>query len=148
MVVAISIFAVRNGMEAEVRSAFERRPRLVEAAPGVLGLEVFQSGPTFVLFTRWEDEASFREWHGSPEHHRSHAWMPPGLKLDPAGTRLVVGERIELATSEALRRIGATVLEPRSRERIERRGRSNRSRGKPRASSAGGAGKASRPRRS
>ena len=100
MIAAISIFAVRNGAEAEVRAAFERRPRLVESAPGFLGLEVFQSGPTFVLFTRWKDEASFRAWHGSPEHHRSHAAMPSGLKLDPAQTRLVVGERIDGATTD------------------------------------------------
>lgn len=102
MVVAISTFAVRNGAEAEVRAAFENRPRLVESAAGFLGLEVFQSGATFVLFTRWEDERSFRAWHRSPEHHRSHAMMPAGLKLDPARTRLFVGERIDLATSELL----------------------------------------------
>lgn len=100
MVVAISTFSVRNGKEGEVRAAFEDRPRLVESAPGFLGLEVFQSGPTFLLFTRWADEPSFRAWHRSPEHHRSHAMMPPGLKLDPAKTRLFVGERIDLATSE------------------------------------------------
>jgi heme-degrading monooxygenase HmoA len=110
VVVAISIFAVRNGTEERVRAAFERRPRLVESAPGFLGLEVFQSGPSFLLFTRWEDEACFRAWHHSPAHHRSHAMMPPGLKLDPSKTRLFVGERIDRATSDALERFARAAV--------------------------------------
>ena len=101
MIVAISRFAVKNGKEAEVRSAFENRPRRVEDADGFLGLEVFQEGATFVLLTRWCDEGAFRAWHDSAEHHASHALIPKGLKLDPSMTQLVVGTRIAGASSES-----------------------------------------------
>ena len=100
MIAAISRFAVKNGKEAEVRRAFENRPREVETVPGFLGLEVFQDGATFILLTRWCDERSFREWHASAAHHQSHAMMPTGLKLDPSMTQLLVGARIDGATSE------------------------------------------------
>lgn len=100
MIVAVSRFAVKHGKEVEVRRAFEDRPRQVEGVPGFLGLEVFQDGATFILLTRWCDHASFRAWHASPAHHHSHAMMPAGLKLDPAMTQLMVGARIDGATSE------------------------------------------------
>lgn len=100
MIVAISRFAVKNGMEAEVRAAFENRPRRVETADGFLGMEVFQDGASFTLLTRWCDEPSYRAWHESSEHHASHVMIPRGLKLDPSATQLVVGDRIEAATSE------------------------------------------------
>jgi heme-degrading monooxygenase HmoA len=100
VIVAISRFAVKNGMEAEVRAAFEDRPRRVETAEGFLGMEVFQDGASFTLLTRWLDEPSYRAWHESPEHHASHALIPRGLKLDPSATQLLVGARIEAATSE------------------------------------------------
>lgn len=99
MIVAISRFVVRNGMEEEVRRAFEDRPRRVESEPAFLGLEVLQQGPEFVLLTRWTDEASFRQWHRSPKHKEAHELIPAGLKLDPKGTQLIVGERIDAATT-------------------------------------------------
>ncbi len=101
MMVAISRFAVRNGMEGDVRVAFENRPRSVDSVAGFLGLEVFQTGATFVLLTRWTDEATFRAWHASPSHATSHAFIPAGLKLDPSQTLLLVGDRIDGATSGA-----------------------------------------------
>ena len=99
MIVAISRFTVKNGMEAQVRAAFEQRPRAVESTPSFLGLEVFQEGARFVLLTRWVDEPSFRAWHASAAHHDAHAFLPPGLKLDPAQTELIVAERIDGAGS-------------------------------------------------
>lgn len=100
MFAAISRFAVKNGQEAEVRAAFESRPRAVEGVPGFLGLEVFQSGATFILVTRWCDEGTFQSWHRSAAHHEAHSMIPPGLKLDPSMTELLVGARIDGATSE------------------------------------------------
>lgn len=101
MIVAISCFDVRNGKEDDVQSAFVNRPREVESHPAFLGLEVLQDGPKFVLLTRWTDEASFREWHRSLELHKSHALIPPGLKLETTETILVVGETLEGATSSS-----------------------------------------------
>jgi len=102
MILALSRFRVKNAMAAQVRAAFERRPRRVEGRRGFHGLEVFSdaSDPgAFLLLTRWSDESSFREWHHSPEHHASHRLIPPGLKLDASGTELIVAERIAGATS-------------------------------------------------
>lgn len=101
MILALSRFTVKHGKEGDVRAAFEGRPRLVEGTLGFLGLEVFQQGATFLLLTRWVDEPSFRAWHEGPAHHEAHGLMPPGLKLDPAGTQLVVAERIGQAGTGA-----------------------------------------------
>lgn len=100
MIAAISRFTIKNGRESDVRAAFLQRPRAVERVLGFLGLEVLQNGATFVLLTRWTDERSFRAWHDSEQHHESHRLIPPGIKLDPSQTLLVVGERIDAATSE------------------------------------------------
>lgn len=105
MIVAHSRFRVRNELEAQVAQAFVARPRRVEQVPGFLGLEVFRSvddPATFHLFTRWTDRASFEQWHKSPAHGSAHELMPPGLKLDPAHTQLIVAERIEGASTEEL----------------------------------------------
>ena len=93
MILAISRFRVANGMEAEVREAFRNRPRLVEDAPGFLGMEVLtdRDDPSvFYLHTRWTDAKSFRAWHTSDAHKRSHAGMPKGLRLDAAFTQLTL----------------------------------------------------------
>ena len=93
MILAISRFRVANGLEQEVREAFRNRPRLVEDAPGFRGMEVLtdQNDPSiFFLHTRWTDAASFRAWHASDAHRRSHAGIPKGLKLDAAFTQLTL----------------------------------------------------------
>ena len=93
MILAVSRFRVANGMEQEVREAFRNRPRLVEDAPGFLGMEVFtdqDDASVFYLHTRWTDASSFRTWHASDAHRRSHAGIPKGLKLDAAFTQLTL----------------------------------------------------------
>ncbi|MGK2857425.1 MAG: antibiotic biosynthesis monooxygenase [Thermoanaerobaculia bacterium] len=95
MILAISRFRVANGMEAEVRSAFQNRPHRVDTARGFLGMETFtEDAATFYLVTRWADAGSYQAWHSSPEHRDSHAFIPKGLKLDPAFTSVVVLDRI------------------------------------------------------
>jgi heme-degrading monooxygenase HmoA len=89
---ALSKFKVRNGMEADVRDAFLRRPHLVDGAAGFVRMDVVS--PTrdeaeFWLLTYWQDEASFREWHHSHLYRQSHAGIPTGLKLDPEATELI-----------------------------------------------------------
>jgi heme-degrading monooxygenase HmoA len=105
MILALSRFRVKNGMEDAVREAFVHRPRRVEQVGGFCGLDVYtdtRDPSAFMLLTRWLDEESFRAWHSSPEHHASHALMPPGMKLDPRGTELVVANRVEGAASGGL----------------------------------------------
>jgi heme-degrading monooxygenase HmoA len=98
MVIAMSRFRVKNDREQDVRQAFVKRPRLVDDHAGFLGLEVFQDatdGAIFYLVTRWSDLVSFRAWHSSDAHKRSHELMPKGLKLDSAFTELRYLERVE-----------------------------------------------------
>lgn len=82
--VAYSRFVVANGMREEVKLAFQRRPRLVEGAPGFLRLDVISPldrPEEFWLVTYWTDEQSFRDWHRSHSYSDSHAGIPKGLKL-------------------------------------------------------------------
>jgi heme-degrading monooxygenase HmoA len=90
-VVVLSRFRVANGLDAEVRAAFLSRPRLVDDAPGFLGMETFvdqEDEHTFYLLTRWTDFESFHRWHGGASHRESHKFIPKGLKLDPSFTRV------------------------------------------------------------
>lgn len=98
MVTAISRFRVRNGLEKEVLTALLNRPRLVESVPGFCGMDVLTDAADpalFLILTRWTDEQSFRVWHRSEAHHRSHGQIPQGLKLDASFTSLTVANSIE-----------------------------------------------------
>lgn len=82
--VALSCFTVANGMEAEVRAAFETRPHAVDQVEGFLRLEVIQpaeDSSEFWLLTFWTNEDSFKRWHRSHQYSDSHAGIPKGLKL-------------------------------------------------------------------
>lgn len=92
MFLAVSRFAVANGLSDEVRAAFIARPHRVDQAPGFVRMEV--ANPTndaseFWLFTWWEDSASFDAWHRSHAYHEAHAGIPKGLKLDPGRTQML-----------------------------------------------------------
>ena len=98
MIMVESRFRVANGMEDSVRSAFLNRPGLVDDVTGFLGMEVYSAADdrcVFHLVTRWADHAAYDAWHRSEAHHESHAFMPRGLKLDAAFTRLTELERLE-----------------------------------------------------
>ena len=89
--VSISRFRVRNGMEGEVAEAFRARPHRVDDAPGFVRMEVLSpadDAAEFWLVTYWSDEESFRAWHRGHAFRESHAFIPKGLKLDPAATEL------------------------------------------------------------
>lgn len=95
--VAMSRFAVANGMVDEVKQAFRDRPRLVDEAEGFLKLDVLSplDAPEEIwLITYWTDRESFLAWHHSPAHKESHRFIPKGLKLDPKRTRLVYLEHV------------------------------------------------------
>jgi heme-degrading monooxygenase HmoA len=102
MIIALCRFRVNDGTQAAVIAGFVGRPRQVEHIAGFFGLEVYTDGRepgAFLLLTRWVDEATFRAWRASPEHHALHELMPPGLELDPPGTEIFVGTRIDGAGS-------------------------------------------------
>lgn len=97
MILAVSRFRVVNSKEEEVVQAFLDRPRLVDSWPGFLGMETFtdtNDAAVFYLVTRWTDAQSFRQWHASPAHRESHRWMPRGLRLDPAYTKVIELDRL------------------------------------------------------
>jgi diguanylate cyclase (GGDEF)-like protein len=94
----ISRFRVREGLEDEVRDAFESRPRLVEKAAGFRGYDILVDAddPTvFLLLTRWSDEESFRAWERGATHLQSHKMIPKELKLDASLTSVTVGTSIQ-----------------------------------------------------
>jgi signal transduction histidine kinase/heme-degrading monooxygenase HmoA len=98
VIVAISQFRVANGMEEAVKQAFRDRPRLVDQAPGFLGMEVLVSAEdasVFSLVTRWTDVESFHTWKSSEAHVQSHRFIPKGLRLDPAYTKLTLLHEIK-----------------------------------------------------
>ena len=98
MIMVESRFRVANGLEDAVRSAFLNRPGLVDDVTGFLGMEVYSAADdrcVFHLVTRWTDRAAYDVWHRSEAHHDSHAFIPRGLKLDAAFTRLTVLKRLE-----------------------------------------------------
>jgi heme-degrading monooxygenase HmoA len=95
--VALSRFAIANGMTAEVKDAFRRRPHQVDSAAGYRRMEVISpvDRPEEIwLLTFWTDEASFRTWHHSHGYHESHRGIPKGLKLIPGDTCLRLFEHV------------------------------------------------------
>ena len=98
MIMVESRFRVANGMEDDVRTAFVNRPGLVDSITGFLGMEVYTASDdpcVFHLVTRWTDQNAYDGWHRSDAHRHSHAFIPPGLKLDASFTRLTTMERLE-----------------------------------------------------
>lgn len=80
--VSMSHLRVRPDRVAELVSAFRARAGLVDAAPGFLGLEVWQSDRDaleLVMVTRWTDRTCFRDYMRSEEHRISHARIPADL---------------------------------------------------------------------
>lgn len=95
MIVVLSRFIIANGMAEEVRSAFGRRPHLVDRASGFLGMEVMSPidrTAEIWLVTRWSDEQSYRAWHRGHEYHEAHKGIPKGLKLVPGSAEVTLFE--------------------------------------------------------
>lgn len=95
--VAVSKFAVANGMVGEVKQAFRDRPHLVDGAAGFVRMEVLSplDRPEEIhLVTYWADAESFRAWHHSHLYHDSHKGIPKGLKVVPGETKIREFERV------------------------------------------------------
>ena len=97
MFVAMSKFAIANGMTAEVKQAFRDRPHLVDSAPGYVRMDVISPldlPEEIWLITYWTDEASYRTWHRGHTYHESHKGIPKGLKLVPKRTEIRFFEHV------------------------------------------------------
>jgi len=95
MIVALSRFTIANDMVEEVRSAFGRRPHLVDGAAGFLGIEVMSPldrTAEIWLVTRWSDEQSYHAWHRGHAYHEAHKGIPKGLKLVPGSAAVTLFE--------------------------------------------------------
>ena len=113
MILVESRFRVANDMHDSVRTAFLQRPGLVDDVSGFLGMDVYQASgdaSVFHLVTRWTDRGAYDAWHRSDAHHESHAFIPRGLKLDAAFTKLTVMERIESPSMASMLSDSAPVL--------------------------------------
>ncbi len=91
MFIALSTFAIANGMTEEVQQAFLRRPHLVDSVPGFVRMDVFSpvdNSEEIWLLTFWRDPESYHSWYRSHAHHESHRGIPNGLKLVPGTTQL------------------------------------------------------------
>jgi len=91
MISVLSKFVVANDLTDKVKEAFLNRPHSVDHFPGFVRLEVlspYDSPNEIWLFTHWQDELSYRQWHSSHSYRESHAGIPKGLKLVPSATQL------------------------------------------------------------
>jgi heme-degrading monooxygenase HmoA len=82
--VALSRFVVANGMEAEVKAAFQARPHRVDHAAGFVRMEVLcplDRPQEIWLVTHWRCADDYRTWHGGHGYRESHRGIPKGLKL-------------------------------------------------------------------
>jgi|SRR6476661_7057352 heme-degrading monooxygenase HmoA len=89
--VALSKFAVANGMSDDVKHAFVSRPHLVDSAEGFLRMDVLSPKDKqneIWLITYWSGEEAFRAWHKSHLYRDSHKGIPKGLKLIPSDTEM------------------------------------------------------------
>lgn len=78
-------------MAAEVCDAFQKRPHIVDQAPGFVRMEVFtpiDCPEEFWLVTHWENEEHFKSWHRGHTYREAHKNIPKGLKLDAKQTEL------------------------------------------------------------
>lgn len=74
-VVRINAITVPAGSGDELARRFARRAGAVDSAPGFEGFELLRPSDerdTWLVITRWVDEASFRAWTESPAFAHGH----------------------------------------------------------------------------
>ena len=74
-VVRINAITVPTGSGDELAHRFARRAGAVDSAPGFEGFELLRPSDgrdTWLVLTRWRDEASFRSWTESPAFAHGH----------------------------------------------------------------------------
>jgi heme-degrading monooxygenase HmoA len=101
MIVAISRIRIISGNADAVAAQYGRRSRLVEQAPGFLGIEILRGQDQrdeFLVCMRWVDRAAFEAYHGSAlfrQAHRAIANIPGRTRIDPATYDVGVFDVIE-----------------------------------------------------
>jgi heme-degrading monooxygenase HmoA len=74
-VVRINAITVPAGSGDELARRFAGRAGAVDSAPGFEGFELLRPSDerdTWLVITRWRDEASFRAWTASPAFGHGH----------------------------------------------------------------------------
>jgi heme-degrading monooxygenase HmoA len=88
MIVAISRIRITSGNADAVAAQYQQRSRLVEQAPGFLGIEILRGQDQrdeFLVCMRWVDRAAFEAYHGSAlfrQAHRAIAKIPGPTRID------------------------------------------------------------------
>ena len=73
--VAINVLTVPEGAGATLEDRFARRAGSVERAPGFQRFELLrplQGTDSYLVYTRWDDRASFEEWTRSQSFAGGH----------------------------------------------------------------------------
>lgn len=84
-VIKINAITVPSGLGDEVARRFAARVGAVDGADGFEGFELLQptdERTTWLVVTRWRDDAAFDAWRASPSFAHGHAGPPGG---DAAG---------------------------------------------------------------
>ena len=82
MYVSLSRLRVEPARAGELVAAFRRRAGLVDAFPGFVDLQVWQSDRDpgeILMVSRWDTRAHFTAYMKSREHRVSHDRIDPGL---------------------------------------------------------------------
>jgi heme-degrading monooxygenase HmoA len=80
-VVKINAITVREGSGDELAQRFARRAGAVDDADGFEGFELLRptdERQTWLVVTRWRDDASFRAWVASPAFGHGHRGSSDG----------------------------------------------------------------------
>lgn len=99
-VVKINAITVREGSGDELARRFAKRAGAVDDASGFEGFDLLQPNDdrdTWLVVTRWEDEASFNAWVSSPAFAHGHRGEhPTGSDQGEGSTPPPVGVHSEL----------------------------------------------------
>jgi heme-degrading monooxygenase HmoA len=85
-VVRINAISVPAGSGDELARRFAQRAGAVDNAAGFEGFELLRptdQRDTWLVLTRWRDEASFRAWTESPAFAHGHRSNAPGAQHPP-----------------------------------------------------------------
>jgi heme-degrading monooxygenase HmoA len=70
--VVMNVVEAKEGNVEDFEAAFRNRERLVQEAEGFVGFELLRRDREYVVLTKWENEATFKDWVGSELFKRSH----------------------------------------------------------------------------
>ena len=118
-VIKINAITVPEGSGDELAKRFAARAGAVDDQDGFEGFELLQptdERTTWLVVTRWRDEAAFEAWVSSPafghghrsEQERAGGDTPPAVSVSPSSgrTRSAGGSDLEGARRPAARRFG------------------------------------------